>query len=222
MVSRRQKARLDQLERAIPVVKKEPEPTPTFVIDPAVARTLRDDYELEQKLLSREYGPSEHGATLTLAQREEKSRLSNSIKERAIALDCPASYETHSWDWRRAENARLKRKAGTPLTEAEDAEEAQARARLLACRQSQMVRDGVRIHDLVLKGPVTGHTTAEEQQELDDLLRRYPNYEVGITGDPAFASHVVVVREVVKADPEWWHRREQEYRRDSAAAKRKG
>jgi uncharacterized protein YnzC (UPF0291/DUF896 family) len=219
MVSCRQKARLDQLERAIPVVKKEPEPAPTFVIDPAVARSLRDDYELEQKLSSRKYGPSEHGATLTLAEIEGWSRLSNSIKERAIALDCPASYEQR-WDWRRVENAALKRKAGTPLTDAEDAEEAQARARLLALSQSQMMRDNGRIADLVLKGLVTGCTAAEEQ-ELDDLRRRYPNHG-DITQDPAFEAFVVVGREVVKADPERWHRREQQYRRESAAAKRKG
>jgi hypothetical protein len=217
MVSRRQKARLDQLERAMPVVKKEPEPAPTFVIDPAVARSLRDDYEREQKFSSRE--------KFSLAELEENSRLKNSIKERAIALDCPASYATQTdWDSRRVENARLKRQAGTPLTEAEDAEEAQARARLLAYRQSQMVRDKGRIYDLVLKGLVTGHTTAKEQQELDDLNRRYPNYQVAIaiTHDPSLPSHLVVVREVVKANPEYWQEREEEYRRDSAAAKRKG
>jgi hypothetical protein len=190
------------------------------VIDPAVARSLRDDYELEQKLSSREYGPSEHGATLTFAERGGWSRLSDSIKERAIALDCPTTYEgQQGWDLRRIENARLKRQAGTPLTEDEDAEEAQARARWLAYGQSQMVRDDGRIGDLMLKGFVTGCTAAEEQ-ELDDLRRRYPNHR-DITQDPAFAAIVVVGREVVKADPERWHRREQQYRRESAAAKRK-
>jgi hypothetical protein len=199
----RLKARLKKLERAMSIAENDPDPARTFVIDPAVAKALRDDYERELNLLRRQHGPNEYGAKLSAAEIEEKSRLSISIKERARAIGCPASYGRvqQDIDSERLHKARLKRfPNGTSMSAAEDAEEAQARARMLAFGQTpeQLARQRIEELDRI-DGCGGRRRTAVEQQELDDLRRRYPPEPEGdITQDPTYPAILALQREIAK------------------------
>jgi hypothetical protein len=137
MSLRHLKARLKRLERAQTIAQNDSDPGCTFVIDPVLARALRDDYEREQDLLYQlDVSRDKTGI------REEKSRLRASIEERARAIVCPASYglEQRKIDWDLLEKMSKRRHWGTwlgpPMTAVEDAEEAQARARILAFEES--------------------------------------------------------------------------------------
>jgi hypothetical protein len=199
----RLKARLKKLERAMSIAENDPDPARTFVIDPAVAKALRDDYERELNLLRRQHGPNEYGAKLSAAEIEEKSRLSISIKERARAIGCPASYGRvqQDIDSERLHKAWLKRfPNGTSMSAAEDAEEAQARARMLAFGQTpeQLARQRIEELDRI-DGCGGRRRTAVEQQELDDLRRRYPPEPEGdITQDPTYPAILALQREIAK------------------------
>ena len=73
------------------------------------------------------------------------------------------------------------------MTEAEDAEEAQARARMLAFEQSPERRARRRIDELDSKGRETP-LSAAEQQELDGLRERYSIRRIRIEEDPLHAA----------------------------------
>jgi hypothetical protein len=205
MTLHRLKARLKKLERAMSVAENDPDPARTFVIDPAVAKALRDDYERELNLFRRQHGPNQYGAKLSAAEMEEKSRLSISIKERARAIGCPASYGRvqQDIDSKRLDKAELKRFpnwAGPCMTAAEDAEEAQARARMLAFGQTpeQLARQRIEELDRI-DGCGGRRRTAVEQQELDDLRRRYPPEPEGdITQDPTYPAILALQREIAE------------------------
>src|SRR5215467_10497713 len=178
------RTRLERLERAKTIADNDPDPARTFTIDPAVARALRDDYERACYLLRKEYGPSENGGPISAAEVEEKSRLFESIKKRARAIGCPSSYGKvqRGIDSNRLQKAWLKRLpnwGGVPLTDAEDAEEAQARARCLAFEESPE-RRRQRLRELER----FGSRSVTEQKELDDLYQSYPDMKVDITKDP--------------------------------------
>ena len=173
MSLRQLKARLKRLERAQTIAQNDPDPGHTFVVDPSVARALRDDYKRALLLSDKQYNPQENGGPISAVEREEKSRLLARIKESARAIGCPASYGP---DQRKNDSDRL-RKASCkdgPLTEAEDAEDAQARARALAYyeRPDGSIRDLERLEEEF--GALALH--ANDQRKLDDLRERYPEW----------------------------------------------
>jgi hypothetical protein len=77
--------------------------------------------------------------------------------------------------------------AGEFMTEAADAEEAQARARMLAFEHSPEGRARRRIDELDSKGRKT-LLSAAEQQELDGLRERYAIRRICIEEDPLHAA----------------------------------
>jgi hypothetical protein len=148
-----------------------------FTIDPVLARALRDDYERVEKLWCKRSGPT----GLLTAEEQEASWLRARITETAKAIGCPAGYgllqarkdydRLHQLYCRRISPTRC---GGGPLPEAEDAEEAQLRARVEAYEQSPEGVARRRILDLALKRITRGLSPAE-QRELDDLQTLYPD-----------------------------------------------
>ena len=132
MSLRQLRARLDRLERSLGPAAKQDEYG--FVIDPVLAKSLRDDYERSQL---------EKDAT-------DRVMLRSTITERAMTINCPADYGDGHWrdDCDRLSSLRVRRQGGDGvLSVAEDAEEAHLRARVLAfeARQPQpAVRESLR------------------------------------------------------------------------------
>jgi hypothetical protein len=104
-----------------------------FNIDPTLAKSLRDDddrvYWLGYDLDTKKPMSADERADIM----KERERISASIKERAKTIACPAGYgvvQTHednkrtTWLWN-------KRTWGFGVTDAEDAEEAQLKARFM-------------------------------------------------------------------------------------------
>jgi len=80
-------ARLDRLERAHrSATVKGPDRAPFFPIDPALAKSLRDDYERQNKLWRRDVIAGESGGPLSAAELEEMERLRVSIAHLACGL----------------------------------------------------------------------------------------------------------------------------------------
>jgi hypothetical protein len=186
MSLRRLKARIERLDRA--VAAAEANPAKRFIIDPALARALRDDYERIRDLAYQLDCRSVYHDIDRAETEKERLRLRASIEERARAIVCPASYgpEQRKTDLDRLEKTSHRRHWGTwlvgpPMTAAEDAEEAQARARMLAFYETPEQRARGRIRELDQIDLYRGGRTAAEQQEFDDLRRRYPEPEVDIT-----------------------------------------
>jgi hypothetical protein len=161
---------------------EDPDPATTFLITPAMARALRDDYERVSELLRKQ-------PNLSAPELEEKSRLEASIAERASAIGWPlptdgqAEPGLHSDALHKAWLKRLPNWAGEPMTEAEDADEAQMRARMLAFEQRPEGRARRRIDELEWKGRETP-LSGVEQQELDELRERYSIRRIRIEEDP--------------------------------------
>jgi hypothetical protein len=152
-----------------------------FTIDPVVARAIRDDTERLNELLRKRYAPSQHGGPLSAAEEQEDSRLSARIAELAKAIGCPVGYGAlqAQKDGNRLSKLYYKRISppscgGGDLSDAEDAEEAQLRARVAAYEQSPEGLARSRIRDLGLK-ECLGRCTTAEQGELDRLRALYPN-----------------------------------------------
>jgi hypothetical protein len=146
MSPHRLKARLDRLEHAVAADKH-------FIIDPFMARRMRDDYERYRQ------------------DPEADPYLWQSIKQRARAIPCPPSYGPAQRinDSERVEDAWWRRRPdwfGKPLSKADDAEEAQAIARMLAYQESPRGRRTRRIRQLLHR-----RRSAAEQQELDRLCQ---------------------------------------------------
>jgi len=191
MGRQRLRARLTRLERGKPADTRgpdpvhDPAPATTLLITPAMARALRDDYERVSELLRKQ--------PISAAELEEKSRLEASIAERAGAIgsllpsDGQAQPGLHSDPLHKAWLKRLPNWAGASMTEAEDAQEAQARARMLAFEQSPKGRARRRIDELDSKGRETP-LSAAEQQELDGLRERYSIRRIRIEEDPLHAA----------------------------------
>ena len=148
-----------------------------FVVDPAVARALRDDewrlYELSQKNLD----PSKHGGPLTAAEIQERSEIEAQVAETKKTLKCPAGYGPlgPDQDGRRRHKFFCRRISPPPhnvLTEEEDAEDAHLAARIAAYKASPEASGRARIWKLQQsKSPLT----AEEQSELEGLSALYPD-----------------------------------------------
>jgi hypothetical protein len=176
----RLKARVDRLERAITADK-------FFIINPFLAERLRDDYA--------RYSEEE----------VDNLRLVEEIKRRARTIHCPLSYgpDQRIMDYKRLEDASRKRRPewfGKPLSEAEDAEEAQAIARLLAYQESPRGRRTRRIGQLIHK-----HRSAAEQQEFDRLCQYareegddYPSQNLLLEAKPAFERTPAEILELKK------------------------
>jgi hypothetical protein len=146
--------------------------TGAFTIDNAVAKALRDDYHGLGELLRRECGDP-----LSAAEVEEESKLGERIADRARAIGCPAGYgpKQAQKDSNRLHQLYCKRISppscgGGALPDAEDAEEAQLRARVAAFDESPEGCARRRIRDLEMHW-----LSAVEQNELDNLRTLYPD-----------------------------------------------
>jgi uncharacterized protein YnzC (UPF0291/DUF896 family) len=143
-----------------------------FTIDAVVAKALRDDdkrvYELGQK---------EFRGPLSAAEIKEQSELRERIADRAKAIGCPVGYGSRQFriDRDRLHTFFCKRLShpSKTLTEAEDAEEAQLTARVLAYQESPEGRALRRVSVLTLKNYSRSGLSAAEQSELDGLRKLY-------------------------------------------------
>jgi hypothetical protein len=166
MSPRRWRARLKRLEKKIKMI----EPAGgdcDFRIDPALAKTLRDDHRRANEL--------EHNYTSS-AEWLEGMRLRELNTERARSITCPADYGAKQV---RRDDSRLcalsckRNSPGGFLTNAEDFEEAQLTARIAAYRESAEVRGRNRIFELTMK-KFSG-LTPEENGEYEHLKTLYPD-----------------------------------------------
>jgi hypothetical protein len=177
MSTRRLLARLDRLE-------KMPKPVPgTFRIEPALAKALRDDQrrfdELWQArknqnfLLNETPGNGGH----QIAPSEEEAMLRDRIDRMLDTVVCPPSYGA-----RQAKKDKFL--IHSPLREsrsaAEDAEQAQLTARVLAFSRTPEGRARDRIAELGWKRLESLETfrnglRAADQSELDQLQTLYPD-----------------------------------------------
>jgi hypothetical protein len=145
-----------------------------FTIDPILARVLRDDCERRDELLRKR--------PLSTAEELEQSWLRARIPKMANAIGCPVGYGALQArkDTNRLSQLYCKRITppscgGGALRDAEDAEEAQLRARVEAYEQSPEGLARRRIRDLEMKAFSRGGRTTAEQSELDGLLPLYPH-----------------------------------------------
>ena len=144
--------------------------TGAVAIDNAVAKALRDDYHRLGELV-RKKDP------LSAAELEEESNLRVRIGDRARAIGCPAGYglkqaqqdnnRLHQLDCKRISPPSC---GGGALPDAEDAEEAQLRARVVAFDESPEGCARRRIRELEMQW-----RSAVEQNELDNLRTLYPD-----------------------------------------------
>jgi hypothetical protein len=146
--------------------------TGAFAIDNAVAKALRDDYHRLGELLRKKCGDP-----LSAAEVEEESKLGECIVDRARAIGCRAGYglKQAQKDSNRLHQLYCKRISppscgGGALPDAEDAEEAQLRARVVAFDESPEGCARRRIRDLEMQW-----RSAVEQNELDNLRTLYPD-----------------------------------------------
>ena len=194
-------ARLDRLERAHrSATVKGPDRAPFFPIDPALAKSLRDDYERQNKLWRRDVIAGESGGPLSAAELEEMERLRVSIADRARTIGCPVGYGAIQAGDDSNRLGELFSKRITPrscgggtLTDAEDAEEAQLRARELVFSESPEGRAQSRIRDLGFKHRWSGLSPAE-QEELDRLRTLYP----APPGDSRFKAQMEALQRAVR------------------------
>jgi hypothetical protein len=142
-----------------------------FTIDPILAKVLRDDcYRLDELVRK---------SPLSAAEELEQSLLRARKAKMAKAIGCPVGYGALQArkDGSRLHQLYCKRitppSCGGGLRDAEDAEEAQLRARVAAYEQSPEGLARRRMGDLARKAFRGGCTTAE-QGELDRLRALYP------------------------------------------------
>ena len=143
-----------------------------FTVADAVAKALRDDYQRLGELVRKKCSDA-----LSAAEVEEELRLRARIEDRAGAIGCPAGYGL--WqaqnDSNRLHELYCKRISppsygGGALSEAQDAEEAQLRARVAAFDESPKGCARRRIRDLEMQWCST-----IEQNELDNLRTLFPD-----------------------------------------------
>jgi hypothetical protein len=171
----RLRARLDRISPSA-----SPDGTGDFIVDRALAKALRDDGERLNELGRKRLAPSQHGGPLTAAELEEESHLPVRIAERARTIVLPLGYGAKEAlrDANRLEKLFYKRITppcgGGPLTEAEDAEEAELTARVAAFDESPEGCARRRIRELEMRD-FRGGRSAAEQNELDSLRTLYPD-----------------------------------------------
>jgi hypothetical protein len=145
---RQLQARLDRLERSRRLAKSKQDGAPEFAIGPLLAKSLRDDYERRDALIRKQFAPGEHGGPPSAAELIEEQELGATLADRAKAIGCPVSYGplAEYKDSTRLHALWAKRisppSCGGGLTDAEDAEEAQLRARVLAFQHRTEDRKG--------------------------------------------------------------------------------
>jgi hypothetical protein len=179
----RLRARLDRLERSgRSTAGKSGISAPDFIIEPQLAKSLRNDCRRLDELSRKKSLPSQFGGPITATELEEMEKLRVSIADRARAIGCPASYGQIE---ARRDSNRLHKLwckemsprscGGGPLNTAEDAEEAQLLARRRVFQESPEGRALARIFELDLTrfGGV-GHSPAEKE-EYERLQAMYPN-----------------------------------------------
>ena len=147
-----------------------------FTVADAVAKALRDDYQRLGELVRKKCSDA-----LSAAEVEEELRLRARIEDRAGAIGCPAGYglKQAQKDSNRLHELYCKRISppsygGGALSEAQDAEEAQLRARLAAFEESPEGCARRRIRDLEMQDFGAGRSPAE-QSELETLRTLYPD-----------------------------------------------
>jgi hypothetical protein len=146
-----------------------------------LAKSLRDDYERLNELWRKEHALTENGGPISATELKEMEMLNVRIADRTRAISCPASYgqiEAHR-DSKRLHKLFCKRISprscgGGFLTAAEDVEEAQLRARVLAFEESPEGLALARIFKLTLMGIGGVGRSAAEQEEFDRLQAMYP------------------------------------------------
>jgi hypothetical protein len=150
--------------------------TGAFTIDNAEAKALRDDYDRLGELVRKKCGDP-----LSAAEVEEESGLRARIYDRARAIGCPTGYglKQAQKDSNRLHQLYCKRISppscgGGALSDAEDAEEAQLRARVAAFDESPQGCARRRIRDIEMQD-FGGGRSAAEQSELDNLRTLYPD-----------------------------------------------
>ena len=138
--------------------------TGAFTIDNAEAKALRDG-----------------GDPLSAVEVEEESGLRARIYDRAGAIGCPTGYglKQAQKDSNRLHQLYCKRIStpscgGGALSDAEDAEEAQLRARVAAFDESPQGCARRRIRDIEMQD-FGGGRSAAEQSEFDNLRTLYPD-----------------------------------------------
>jgi hypothetical protein len=172
--------RLDRLTRsAKSAIGQERDHACDFTIEPAIAKALRDDYERHNALFHKNRRQGEHGEPPNAGGIEKERMLRARIAERARAIGCPPGYGQRECfdDENRLHKFSSKRMSpplcgGGPFSEAEDAEEAQLRARVVIFNEIPEGRARHRLKELDLKKYSELSTT--EQSELDGLKALYP------------------------------------------------
>jgi hypothetical protein len=191
MSTRRLLARLDRLE-------KMPKPVPgAFRIDPALAKALRDDQRRFDELWKARYDQNSLNETSgdgghQIAPSEEEALLRARIDRMVDTIVCPPSYG--AWQARKDKfltNSRLIESRSA----AEDAEQAQLTARVLAFSRTPEGRGRDRIAKLRGKRLESleifrNGLRAADQSELDHLLVLYPDLPL----DPDNPLHQMLIK----------------------------
>jgi hypothetical protein len=160
---------------------KQIEGTSEFVIEPGLARTLRDDSARLRQFALRGHSPSARGGPLAPAEIEEEAMLDARVTKTARAIGCPANYGPREVqkDQGRLHHFYCKRISppcgGGALSEAEDAEEAQLTARVAAFEESPEGRARDRIFVLGLRSFSSSGLSDAEAEELESLREIYPD-----------------------------------------------
>ena len=168
--------RLDRLERAINKAEEQNKDRPIkFTIDPALAKALRDDYQRSLELNRKE------SKNLSAAQIEEKGMLAKRIVDSVNSVRLPPDYGAKEAELDRRRLRVFDKKRMTPrarFSDAEDAEEAQLRARVLAFAQTPEGRGRQRMNDLsweLFFQEIKGQpNTPEQNNEFARLEELYP------------------------------------------------
>jgi hypothetical protein len=181
------------------------DPGDGFVIEPALARAIRDDKRRLKELLVKH--ESQPGSPPTAADVQEEAEVREQIAERLRAIEIPKSYrqpEAVLDMWRLGP---LGYKA--VLTAAEEAKETQLTARLAAYEASPEARARKRISELTTLG-YSRRLSAAEKAELESLESLYPRLPPH--PDHPYASSFAKFGEVLKRLKEESRLRDEERR----------
>ncbi len=172
MSARSFRRRLDRLERAIKAKEQNKDHIFKFMIDPLFASALRDDYERSLQLRWKE--------SKCAAEIEEKAMLDKRIADAANSTRLPPEYgaKEAALDERRLRDfEKIRRSPRSHLNSAQNAEEAELRARVLAFDQTDEGRGRKRLEVLLRKlvlDEILGRSNTAEQNECAHLSELYP------------------------------------------------